>query len=138
MKLSIDWLSEFVDLSGVEPEALARHLTLSTAEIEGVERIGESLSGIVAARVGRVRPHPSSKQLSLAEVDSGSFQGEVVCGAPNVRPGAMAAFAAVGTTLPGGERIQARSVAGIRSEGMLCSAEELRLGDDGTGLLLLP
>src|SRR5262249_20902855 len=121
MKLSLHWLHDFVDVLDIDPKALAERLTLSTAEIEGVEHQGDGLGGVVAARVIEVSPHPSAENLKLARVEAGGFRGEVVCGAPDVRPGLVGALATVGSVLPSGLRIEAQTIRGVSSRGMLCS-----------------
>ena len=97
------------------------------------------LNGVVVARVEEVREHPNADRLTLCTVESGPGERvRVVCGAPNVRPGGLYPLAPVGATLPGDRTIERLRIRGETSEGMLCSARELGLGSDQSGLLELP
>jgi phenylalanyl-tRNA synthetase beta chain len=138
MKVSWKTLGAFVDLAGVEPEEAARLLSLRTAPVEGVERLG-GLSGVVTAKVLRVEPHPGADRLRLCTVDRGGGATQrVVCGAPNVAEGQAVVFAPVGTTLPNGLALERRKIRGVESEGMICAEDELGLGPDHDGILVLP
>src|SRR5262245_8476392 len=95
------------------------------------------LSGLVVAEVLAVTPHPTADTLRICEVSTGGERYRVVCGAPNVRAGARAAFAPPGATLPEGRRVAAATIRGSASEGMLCSEAELAVGDDASGILIL-
>ena len=136
MRVSVDWLRDFVALDG-GAERVADDLTSSGLEVESVERAGARLDGVVVAAVLSVARHPNADRLSVCTVDDGGGQVQVVCGAPNVAAGIKAPFARVGSTLPGGKAIAAAELRGVRSNGMLCSARELELPDDVDGLLLL-
>jgi len=129
MKISLDWISDFVDLSDVDPATIADRLTLSTAEVEGFEILDRCVEGVVIGEVLSVEPLEGGiaegSKLHLAAVDCGASRFTTVCGAPNVRAGMKAPFAPPGTTLAGGTKIAASEVAGHRSEGVLCSAMEL-------------
>ncbi len=152
MKLPLSWLAEFVRLeAGVEE--LSARLTLAGLEVENVERVAPGFRDVVVARVLKAERHPNADRLSLCDVDAGAVgRFGVVCGAPNVRRGMMAAFARVGARLigaghGGGPRaqsleqvapLQAAVIRGVRSEGMLCSERELGFSDEHTGILALP
>lgn len=110
-------------------------LTARGLEVESCEPAA-SVAGIRAARIDAVRPHPSAAKLKLCEVDAGSGKAEVVCGAPNVRTGMLAAFAPPGAQI-GGQTLSPRNIRGAASEGMLCSAREIGAGEDSGGLLEL-
>jgi len=129
MKISLDWISDFVDLSGIDPKTIADRLTLSTAEVEGFEVLNRCVDGVVIGEVLSADPVPAgiaeAPKLHLATVDCGGKRFATVCGAPNVRVGMKAPFAPPGVTLAGGMKITASEVAGHRSEGVLCSAMEL-------------
>lgn len=134
MKISLDWVCDFVDLSGIATEEIADKLTLSTAEVEGFEILRRSVEGVLVGEVVSFKPvgptsanAPEAGRLHLAVVDCGKRRYETVCGAPNLRVGMKAAFAPAGTTLAGGVKIQVSEVAGHKSEGVLCSAAELGL-----------
>ena len=137
MRISLQWLSEFVDLPA--PEELARRLTAVGLEVEGVERTGQGLDGVVVARILSSVKHPDAEKLSVTSVDRGDGQPlQVVCGAKNYAVGDLVPLATVGTTLPGGVVIKKAKLRGVESFGMLCSARELGLSEDASGLLILP
>ncbi|GEJ58272.1 phenylalanine--tRNA ligase subunit beta [Anaeromyxobacter diazotrophicus] len=138
MRISYQWLSEYVD--GLPaPEELARRLTAVGLEVEAVERRGGELGGVIAARIVASEKHPNAEKLSVTRVDAG--QGEplqVVCGAKNYQVGDVVPLATVGATLPGGVTIGKAKLRGVESSGMLCSAKELGIDADASGLLILP
>src|SRR5512138_1222309 len=136
MRISYGWLSEYVDLPPVEE--LARRLTAVGLEVEGIERTGGNLAGVVAARIVASEKHPNAEKLSVARVDAGSGEPlQIVCGARNYAVGDVVPLATVGTTLPGGQKIERAKLRGVESSGMLCSAKELGLAEDASGLLIL-
>lgn len=137
MKISLNWLSDYVDLPETADE-LARLITLAGLEVEGVEHLGEGLDGVVVARIVESAPHPDAGKLSVNKVDAG--QGEllqIVCGAHNYAVGDKVPLATIGTVMPGGVRIERASLRGVESFGMLCSARELGVSEDHAGLLIL-
>ena len=137
MKISLDWLSDFVDWSD-EPVALAARLTAAGLNVEGIETIRRTFPGVVVARVLEREKHPDADRLSLCKVDDGTGAPvQVVCGAPNVRAGLTVLFARVGAELPGDFRIKKSKIRGVESCGMICSATELELGLDGAGIIEL-
>ena len=136
MRVSLDWLRDFVALDG-DAARVADDLTSSGLEVESVESAGTPLEGVVVAEVLSVARHPNADRLSVCTVEDGRGQVQVVCGAPNVAAGIKAPFARVGATLPGGKAIGSTELRGVRSNGMLCSGRELELPDDVDGLLLL-
>ncbi len=137
MKFTLSWLSTFVSIDGLDAAQLADRLTMLGLEVEAVEELYQGLDGILTARVTGVRPHPDADRLTLCDVDTGAETVQVVCGAPNVRAGLVTAIALPGTTLPGGIKIRKAKVRGQQSLGMLCSARELGLGDDHSGIIEL-
>jgi phenylalanyl-tRNA synthetase beta chain len=136
MRINIDWLRDWVDIE-VTPEELAEQLTLAGLEVDAVLPVAGQFEGVVVARVETVEPHPGADRLRLCKVDDGTSLHDVVCGAPNVAPGVVVPFARVGARLPSGDKIKAAKLRGAVSNGMLCSARELELSDDASGLLLL-
>jgi phenylalanyl-tRNA synthetase beta chain len=137
MRISYSWLSEHVDLPPVEE--LAKRLTAVGLEVEAVERVGANLAGVVAARIVASEKHPNAEKLSVTRVDAGGPEPlQVVCGAKNYAVGDLVPLATVGTTLPGGTTIEKAKLRGVESFGMLCSARELALDADASGLLILP
>jgi phenylalanyl-tRNA synthetase beta chain len=142
MFVSMRWLARHVDLEGITPEQLADDLTLSTAEVEGLERFAPQLHDVVVGEVLTREPHPDAEKLSLCSVDVGSAGDgaplAIVCGAPNVAAGQKVAVATVGTTLPGDFKIKKSKIRGVASFGMICSVRELELGDEHDGIWVLP
>ncbi|MGN0486207.1 MAG: phenylalanine--tRNA ligase subunit beta [Acutalibacteraceae bacterium] len=136
MFLSMNWISDFVDLSGVDREKLIHRFSLSTAEVENeIFFKGSDLSGVVIAEIKEVAEHPESKKLHLLKVDAGDGKlTDVVCGAPNVRVGMKTAFAKVGAKI-GEIEIAPRPLAGYTSYGMCCSEKEIGISDDNSGIM---
>ncbi len=136
MILSMNWISDFVDLSGLDKLDLIAKFSLSTAEVENeIYQKGSDLSGIVVAEIKSVEDHPESKKLHLLKVDIGESElVDVVCGAPNVRVGMKTAFAKLGAQI-GDITITPRKLAGYTSNGMCCSEKELGLSDENAGIM---
>lgn len=137
MRVSWNWLQDFVDLRGLEPRDVAERLTLAGLEVEGVEYRGSNLQGVVVARVDAVEAHPDADRLRVCQVFDGQDTIQVVCGAANVAAGIVVPLATIGTTMPGGMVIKKSKLRGQLSQGMLCSASELGMVDEVDGLLLL-
>jgi phenylalanyl-tRNA synthetase beta chain len=136
MKASLRWISELLGTSLAAREALERFPMLGVP-VDGIESLHHDLGQVIVAEVLEVARHPNADRLSLCKVNTGSAVVSVVCGATNVTAGRRYPFAAVGTTLPGGLTLERRKIRGEYSEGMLCSARELRLGDEHEGILEL-
>ena len=134
MFVSINWIKEYVDLSGLDIKALINSFTLATAEVEDIIVKGDDLRDVVVGEILSIENHPNSKKLHLLKVDGGDRVYDVVCGAPNVRENMKIAFVKAGGRVPAGEITKA-TVAGYESEGMCCSAFELGLSDDKAGLM---
>ena len=137
MRISVRWLSEWLG-STPEPRELASRLTMAGLEVEGIEPAAPPLPGIVVGEVVACEKHPNADTLSVCQVNAGGELVQVVCGAPNARAGLKAPLATLGARLPGGLEIRKAKLRGVESHGMLCSARELGLSDDATGLLELP
>ncbi len=138
MKFSENWLRQVVAVD-VDRAALVRALTMAGLEVEGVQVLGEGLRGVVVARILEVAPHPAADRLRVCRVDAGADAPlQIVCGAPNARAGIGVALAMVGAELPGIGTIRKAGLRGVESFGMLCSAKELGIDDDASGLLELP
>lgn len=136
MFLSMNWISDFVDFTGLDKVELIHRFSLSTAEVENeIFFKGSDLSGVVVAEIMSVENHPDSKKLHLLKVDAGDGQlTDVVCGAPNVRVGLKTAFAKVGAKI-GELEITPRKLAGYTSNGMCCSEKEIGISDDNSGIM---
>jgi phenylalanyl-tRNA synthetase beta chain len=138
MNVSYRWLRALVPDLEDAPEVVAQRLAMYGAAVDELVDVGRALADIRIGRVLASRPHPNADRLSLCTVDAGDAEPvQVVCGAPNVRPGASYPFAPVGATLPGGLAIRRARIRGEESQGMLCSARELGLGRDHEGILEL-
>ena len=137
MNVSLDWLRAFVPFDE-SPSALRDLITGHVATVDEVVALREDLAAIVVARVIEEAAHPDSDHLHVTKVDAGTGTLlDVVCGAPNVTAGKLYPFAMTGTVLPGGLKIQKRKIRGAISDGMLCSARELGLGEEQDGILEL-
>lgn len=136
MKFPESWLREHVHTDASRDE-LARRLTLSGLEVEEITPIGGALEGVVVAEILACEPHPDADRLQVCRVATGNGEVQIVCGAPNARPGLKAPLAMVGAELPGGLKIKPAKLRGIESSGMLCSAKELLIDADASGLLEL-
>ncbi len=133
MLISMNWINDFVDLSGLDVEKIIHQFTLSTAEVEDVYFMGRDIENVVAAKIVSVEKHPDSKKLHLLRVDAGSEIVDVVCGAPNVREGMTVALVKEGGSVAG-MKIGVAKLAGYESHGMCCSEKELGISADHSGL----
>ena len=136
MFLSMNWISDFVDFTGLDKLKLISQFSLSTAEVENeIFFKGSDIDGIVVAEIKEVNDHPDSKKLHLLKVDAGNGElTDVVCGAPNVRVGMKTAFAPVGARI-GEITIAPRPLAGYTSYGMCCSEKEIGISDNNDGIM---
>ena len=137
MKFSENWLRQLVEVPA-DRTGLVERLTLSGLEVESVEALGAQLEGVIVARIAECAPHPDADKLRVCRVETGSGEVQIVCGAPNARAGLKAPLATIGATLPNGVAIKAAKLRGVESAGMLCSAKELGVDADASGLLELP
>jgi len=137
MKVSLNWLKEYVEIE-MAPEALGELLTMIGLEVEEIVPVGQNLRDILVARVLSIRPHPEADRLLLCRVDTGREQVQVVCGAPNLEPGALVPMALPGVELPDGTVISESRIRGESSTGMLLAEDELGLTDDHSGIMILP
>ena len=136
MIVSRRWLEALLGRP-LEGQDIADRLARQAAPVDGVVPIHQDLRDVLIARVLDVKQHPNADRLSLCQVDAGNGVVEVVCGAANVQAGKTYPFAPVGSTLPGGLKLERRKIRGVESNGMLCSAKELGLGVDHAGILEL-
>ncbi|MBT8067941.1 MAG: phenylalanine--tRNA ligase subunit beta [Gammaproteobacteria bacterium] len=138
MKIAESWLREWVD-PDLDTAALGHQLTMLGHEVDGIEIEGEGIADVVIAEVLECGKHPDADRLSVCKVADGSGDiVEVVCGAPNVSKGMKSPLAKPGTTLPNGLKLRKSKIRGVVSNGMLCSATELGLGDESDGIMELP
>lgn len=136
MYISLNWISDYVDLKGVNLKELINKFTLSCAEVEAVYEKGKDIQNVVTGKILSSDSHPNSKKLKVLKVDVGSDVLDIVCGAPNANEGAVVPVALMGGKV-GDLNISKAKVAGIDSYGMCCSGQELGISDDDEGLLIL-
>jgi phenylalanyl-tRNA synthetase beta chain len=137
MKISLNWIKKYIDIE-LTTEELLKSLTNIGFDIESVENQADKYDKIVIGKVIEKKKHPNADKLSLCNVDIGSEVLSVVCGAPNVDAGQIICFAKVGAIIPnGGFELKKAKIRGEISEGMICSAKELNLGDDHSGIMVL-
>ena len=139
MKISVDWLKEYVDLKGITAQEIADKLTQITCEVEEVVTLGQGLESVVVGKILTCDAHPQSDHLHLLTVDVGQEQPlNIVCGAPNARAGITVAVATVGTVMPDGMKIVPAKIRGCESFGMCCSYAELGYKAEDEGIIELP
>lgn len=134
MYISMNWIKDFVNLDGIEPEELMKKFNLTTAEIEGYEHKGLETSGVIFAKIEKVENHPNSDHLHILAVNTGTEVLQIVCGAPNVRENMVVCLAPIGSKVAGHKMTKAK-LAGVESFGMCCSEEELGIGSDNSGIM---
>lgn len=135
MKISVSWLKEWIDTI---PEDLSDRLTMAGLEVEGIELAAPKFNGVVVGKVVELVQHPDADRLRVAQVDVGQDAlVQIVCGAPNVEVGIKVPAALVGAVLPGDFKIKDTKLRGVASSGMLCSAKELGINEDASGLMIL-
>ena len=144
MKISLEWLNEYVDLSDLTPEQIAHELTMSGLEVEEIEKTGPKFSNIKTAQIKLIEQHPNADKLHLVTVNTGSETKTVVCGAQNIEEGQIIPYASVGSKVldrKTGEQFELTpaKIRGIESQGMLCSQDELGLENmqEEDGILIL-
>ncbi len=138
MKVSVSWLAEYVDLPEGH-DVLEDLLTNAGLTVEGVEKRGADFPYVVIAQILESNPHPNADRLSVCQVNDGSeHPRQIVCGAKNYQVGDKVPLALPGAVLPGDFKIKTGKLRGVESQGMLCSAKELQLPGDDSGLLILP
>ena len=144
MKISLEWLNEFVDLSDTTPEQIAHELTMSGLEVEEIEKTGPKFSNIKTAQIKLIENHPNADKLHLVTVDLGNETKTVVCGAQNIQEGQIIPYASVGSKVldrKTGEQFELTpaKIRGVESQGMLCSQDELGLEglQEEDGILIL-
>ncbi|WP_236186975.1 phenylalanine--tRNA ligase subunit beta [Pseudomonas protegens] len=137
MKFSEQWLRGWVSPQVSRDELVAR-LSMAGLEVDSVTPAAGDFSGVVVGEVLSTEQHPDADKLRVCQVSNGSETFQVVCGAPNVRPGLKVPFAMIGAQLPGDFKIKKAKLRGVESNGMLCSQAELQIGEGNDGLMELP
>mgnify|MGYP005836508987 CR=1 FL=1 len=139
MRMPLSWLRRHLE-TDADAATIAETLTRLGLEVEGIDNPADRLRPFTIARVMKAAPHPAADKLQVLEVDTGSGAPvQVVCGAPNARAGLVGVFAAPGVHVPGIDlTLKVTAIRGVESRGMMCSARELELGDDHSGIIELP
>ncbi|MGB5292972.1 MAG: phenylalanine--tRNA ligase subunit beta, partial [Lysobacterales bacterium] len=138
MLFSVNWLKQWVDIN-LPVDELSGKLTASGLEVDTVEPVAAPFSGVVVAEITSCEQHPNADKLKLCSIDFGGDEpAQVVCGAPNARAGIKIPLAKVGAVLGEDFKIRKAKLRGIESFGMACSARELGLSNDHSGLMELP
>ena len=138
MKISLNWLNDYIDLQVISTKEIIENLTMSGLEVEDVVDQNELYKNFVVGFVEKKEKHPNADRLSVCVVSTGKESFKVVCGAPNVESGQKVVFAPIGTIIPKGNfEIKKAKLRGVESCGMICSEDELLLSDDHTGIMIL-
>ncbi|HUT83192.1 MAG TPA: phenylalanine--tRNA ligase subunit beta, partial [Thermodesulfobacteriota bacterium] len=138
MKISFNWLKEYVNIDDLSPSELADILTRGGIEVEGIAGCSPSIEGVVVGEVVSVLPHPNADRLTLCQVKGGNSPLPIVCGANNMKAGDKVPLALSGAILPNDFKIERVKIRGEWSSGMMCSEVELGLGEDTSGIMILP
>ena len=144
MQVSLEWLNEYVELTGIDPEEIAHNLTMSGLEVEEVEYKKPAFTNIKTAKIIKIDNHPNADKLHLVTLDLGGVEKQVVCGAQNIEIGQIIPYASIGSKVldrKTGEQFELTPavIRGVESQGMLCSQDELGLSglQDEDGILIL-
>lgn len=138
MLVSLDWLKQYIGIPDDVP-ALAEKMTMLGLEIEAIHHLGAGIDGVVVGEIKVIEPHPDADRLVVCKTHVGEEAPlQIVCGATNMKVGDKVPTAVVGATLPGDFKIGKRKMRGVESQGMMCSSKELNLGEDHSGLMILP
>ena len=140
MKFSLSWISEHIEfIPNITINMISNSLTNLGLEVESIHDTSKQLKGFLIAKIIAISPHPNADRLNICKVELGESQVSVVCGASNVKENLKVVFAPIGTTIPSnGLILKKKDIRGVTGEGMLCSLEELCLGDKSDGIVELP
>jgi phenylalanyl-tRNA synthetase beta chain len=138
LKISLNWIKDYVNLDGIKTEEIIDKLTMSGLEVEDYVDESQKYSGIVVGLVKEVQKHPDADKLTVCTVFDGQSDLQVICGAPNVAKGQNVVFAQIGSIIPKGEmQIKKVKIRGVESNGMICAEDEMELSDDHSGIIVL-
>ena len=137
MKVSLNWLKDYVEIR-MDWKELSHLLTMAGLEVEGATSVGEGFDKVLVAEILSIRRHPNADRLSVVEAKTHQETYSIVCGATNIKVGQKVPLALVGARLPNGIEIKRSKIRGVLSEGMLCSEIELGLGQEASGIMILP
>ena len=138
MRALVSWLNDWVDIGDIDTALLVESLNLVGLEVEKVSEIGKGISGVVVGQIKSLERHPALDKLQVAHVDLGSSNIVLVTGATNIKPGMLVPVALPGAKLATGMIVQSREFKGILSQGVMCSELELGIGEDHSGIYVLP
>ena len=138
MLISLNWLKQYIDLDGIGINEMENALTMIGQEVEKIEVLGGNLENVVTAQIIEKEMHPDSDHLTICKVNNGKEILQIVCGAPNHKAGDKVVMAQVGAKLAPDFVIKKGKIRGVESNGMLCSEEELNIGKDSSGIMILP
>ena len=138
MKISLNWIKDYINLDGIMTEEIVDKLTMSGLEVESYVDETKKYSGIVVGLVKEVEIHPDADKLTICTVYDGNSDLKVICGAPNVKKGQNVVFAQIGSVIPKNiMEIKKVKIRGVESNGMICAEDELELSDDHSGIIVL-
>ncbi len=138
MKISLNWLKDYIDLEGISTEEIVDRLTMSGLEVEDYTDQNKIYNSIIVGKVKDVKKHPDADRLTVCSVFDGKEDLQIVCGAPNVKVGQTVALAPVGISIPKENfKIEKVKIRGVESFGMICAEDELELSDDHSGIMIL-
>jgi phenylalanyl-tRNA synthetase beta chain len=138
MKISLNWLKDYIDLNDISVEDIVSHLTMSGLEVEDVLDQNKVYQNFIIGQVKSKEKHPNADKLSVCNVFDGENELQVICGASNVEAGQNIVFAPIGTLIPNGDfEIKKAKIRGVESYGMICAEDELLLSDDHLGIMVL-
>jgi phenylalanyl-tRNA synthetase beta chain len=138
LKISLNWLKNYIQLDGISTKEIVEKLTMSGLEVEDYIDQNKIYSGIVVGLIKEVKKHPDADKLTVCAVNDGNSDFQVICGAPNVSEGQNIVFAKIGSVIPKGSmEIKKVKIRGVESFGMICAEDELELSDDHSGIMVL-
>jgi len=138
LKISLNWIKDYVNLDGISTEEIVDKLTMSGLEVEDYLDQNKKYFGLIVGLVKDVQKHPDADKLTVCSVYDGKTDLQVVCGAPNVKDGQNIVFAPIGSIIPKGEmEMKKVTIRGVESNGMICAEDELELSDDHSGIMVL-
>jgi phenylalanyl-tRNA synthetase beta chain len=138
VKISLNWLQQFIQLTETDPQKICDVLTEKSAEVDGILDMGKGFEHVVTGKILEIFPHPDADRVRVTKTDVGDGTlRQIICGAKNIEVGQVVPVALPGAVLPGDFAIEARKMRGVMSEGMLCSGKELGLTEDAEGIMIL-
>lgn len=139
MKISMNWLQDYIEIQDKTPQEIANLLTHAGLEVEGIEDRAQSYKNVVVGHILEKGQHPNADRLTLCQVTTGEGRThQIICGAKNHKAGDRVVVALPGAILPGNFEIKLSKLRGVESQGMLCSEKELALSEESEGIMILP